>query len=88
MQQSESKYIYLVSWWVPFPASEYGGLIILIASNDKECRTLLRERFPSEVIEFGSAFEVAVFEAKKLELAPPTLGLPPKDSEILEEFIT
>jgi hypothetical protein len=88
MQQSESKYIYLVKWWPSFPASEYGGGIVLIAADDEECKTIIRKRFPHEVKEFGSAFEVAVFEAKKLELAPPTLGLPPKDSEILEEFTT
>lgn len=86
--ESESKYIYLVKWWPPFPSSEYGGLIALIAANDEECKALLKERFRSEVKRHGSAFEVAVFEAKKLELAPPTLGLPPKDSEILEEFTT
>ena len=30
------KYLYVVDYWVPFPASEYGGLVTLIAENDAE----------------------------------------------------
>ena len=35
------KYLYLVDYWVPFPSSEYGGLLTLIAKNDVECHDLL-----------------------------------------------
>jgi len=35
------KYLYLVDYWVPFPSSEYGGLITLIAKNDSECHDIL-----------------------------------------------
>lgn len=35
------KYLYIVDYWVPFPSSEYGGLINLIAENDTEAFTLL-----------------------------------------------
>ena len=35
------KYLYLVDYWVPFPSSEYGGLINVIASNDNECHDIL-----------------------------------------------
>ena len=37
------KYLYIVDYWVPFPSSEYGGLINLIAENDTEAFTLLSE---------------------------------------------
>jgi len=37
------KYLYLVDYWVPFPTSEYGGLLTLIAKNDNECHDLLLE---------------------------------------------
>jgi hypothetical protein len=37
------KYLYIVDYWVPFPSSEYGGLINLIAANDTEAFTLLSE---------------------------------------------
>ena len=35
------KYLYLVDYWVPFPSSEYGGLINVIAENDIECHDIL-----------------------------------------------
>jgi len=35
------KYLYIVDYWVPFPSSEYGGVINVIAENDIECRPLI-----------------------------------------------
>ena len=35
------KYLYLIDYWVPFPSSEYGGLINLIASSDTEAFEIL-----------------------------------------------
>jgi succinate dehydrogenase flavin-adding protein (antitoxin of CptAB toxin-antitoxin module) len=35
------KYLYLVDYWVPFPASEYGGLVSLIAESDTQAFELL-----------------------------------------------
>jgi len=35
------KYLYLVDYWVPFPSSEYGGLLTLIAKDDNECHDIL-----------------------------------------------
>ena len=35
------KYLYIVDYWVPFPSSEYGGLINLIASSDTEAFEIL-----------------------------------------------
>ena len=37
------KYLYLVDYWVPFPSSEYGGIINVIAENDVECHDILRD---------------------------------------------
>jgi len=37
------KSLYIVDYWVPFPSSEYGGVINLIALDDKEAFELLRE---------------------------------------------
>ena len=37
------KYLYLVDYWVPFPSSEYGGTVSVIASNDTECHDILRD---------------------------------------------
>ena len=30
------KYIYIIDYWVPFPQSEYGGVVTLIAEDDTE----------------------------------------------------
>ena len=35
------KSLYIVDYWVPFPSSEYGGVISLIAGNDTEAFELL-----------------------------------------------
>jgi hypothetical protein len=37
------KYLYIVDYWVPFPSSEYGGVISVIAENDVECHDILRD---------------------------------------------
>ncbi len=37
----QQKYLYIIDFWVPFPRSEYGGLLNVIASNDQECFDLL-----------------------------------------------
>lgn len=37
------KSLYIVDYWVPFPSSEYGGLINLIAENDTEAFEILSE---------------------------------------------
>ena len=44
------KYLYLVDYWVPFPASEYGGIVSLIAENDQNALEVLSEEelFPED----------------------------------------
>jgi len=37
------KSLYIVDYWVPFPSSEYGGVINLIAENDTEAFQLLAD---------------------------------------------
>jgi len=37
------KYLYLVDYWVPFPSSEYGGVVSLIADNDTEAFEILSQ---------------------------------------------
>lgn len=49
------KMIYVVSYWVPFPNSEYGGVQVVIAEDDAECIRILvdgtdefyKEEFPN-----------------------------------------
>ena len=37
------KYLYLIDFWVPYPSSEFGGLINLIAENDTEAFSILSQ---------------------------------------------
>ena len=37
------KSLYIVYYWVPFPSSEYGGVINLIAENDTEAFAILSQ---------------------------------------------
>ena len=37
------KSLYIVDYWVPFPSSEYGGVINLIAENDTEAFVILSQ---------------------------------------------
>jgi len=37
------KSLYIVDYWVPFPSSEYGGLINLIAESDTEAFSILTQ---------------------------------------------
>jgi hypothetical protein len=37
------KYLYIVNYWVPFPSSEYGGTVSLIAESDTEAFEILSE---------------------------------------------
>lgn len=35
------KFLYIVDYWVPFPSSEHGGVINVIAESDSEVFNLL-----------------------------------------------
>jgi hypothetical protein len=37
------KSLYIVDYWVPFPSSEYGGIINLIAESDTEAFVILSQ---------------------------------------------
>jgi len=37
------KSLYIVDYWVPFPSSEYGGIINLIAESDTEAFEILSQ---------------------------------------------
>lgn len=51
------KFLYIVDYWVPFPSSEYGGIINLIAETDTEAFQILSneeefdERYTDRIME-------------------------------------
>jgi succinate dehydrogenase flavin-adding protein (antitoxin of CptAB toxin-antitoxin module) len=75
------KSLYIVDYWVPFPSSEYGGLINLIAESDTEAFTILSEeesfdeRYTDRIME-------RVVNAQKFKLQDEY------ESGILEAFTT
>ena len=42
------KYVYIIDYWITFPSSEYGGIVICIAETDSEVFELLlnEQSFP------------------------------------------
>lgn len=75
------KSLYIVDYWVPFPASEYGGVINLIAENDTEAFELLANED-----QFDEAYTDRIMErvvnAQKFSLVDEY------ESGILDAFIT
>lgn len=75
------KYLYIVDYWVPFPSSEYGGLINLIAESDTEAFNILSnedqfdDRYTDRIME-------RVVNSQKFALQDDY------ESGILEAFIT
>ena len=75
------KYLYVVDYWVPFPQSEYGGLITLIAENDAEAFKLLSDE-ESFNEDYGHLIMEKIITATKLELSNEY------ESDIIEVFCT
>ena len=63
-----TQFLYIIDYWVPFPSSEYGGTISLIAQNDTEAFEVLasEDGFPEE---YRHLIMKNVIEAQKLKLA-------------------
>ena len=63
-----TQFLYIIDYWVPFPSSEYGGTISLIAQSDTEAFEVLasEDGFPSE---YKHLIMKNVIEAQKLQLA-------------------
>ncbi len=75
------KYLYIVDYWVPFPSSEYGGLITMIAETDTEAFAILSEE-PSFDSGYTDRIMERVINAQKFALKDEY------ESGILEAFTT
>ena len=75
-------YLYIVDYWVPFPQSEYGGVINVIAENDGHCHSLLigEESFQHEG--FNDRIMEAIVRSQKLKLSDDY------QPGIIEAFVT
>jgi hypothetical protein len=76
------KSLYIVDYWIPFPSSEYGGLINVIAQTDEECHDILLE-WRSE---YNSKYDSKIME--RVVAAPRYLLSENIESGIVESFTT
>jgi hypothetical protein len=76
------KFLYIFSDWVPFPRSEYGGLIVALASSDEECMDLLVKAGECYDKTFNHLMPDAVKNAHKFETTDRT------ESRIISLFRT
>jgi hypothetical protein len=78
------KYLYIVRYWVPFPSSEYGGVISVIAGNDEECHDILLEWRDDYNSQYDSNIMEEVKLAVRYELNPQV----EYDTGIVDSFTT
>jgi len=75
------KSLYIVDYWVPFPSSEYGGVINLIAENDTEAFAILADE-PTYDDEYNHLIMQNVVSAQKFTLKDDY------ESGIIDSFTT
>tara|TARA_B100000579_G_scaffold89959_1_gene70912 strand:- start:357 stop:587 length:231 start_codon:yes stop_codon:yes gene_type:complete len=75
------KQLYIVDYWIPFPSSEYGGVVNVIAEDDSEAFELLanEEQFNEDFVDL---IMPCVIKATKLNLSDEY------ESGIIDAFIT
>ncbi len=75
------KQLYIVDYWIPFPQSEYGGVVNVIADDDSEAFELLanEEQFNEDYVDL---IMPNVIKATKLKLSDDY------QSGIIDAFIT
>ena len=76
------KFLYIVEHFVPFPASEYGGLWTVIAENDEECFDLIVEQDNDFNQQHYNQLRENVMKCSTFALAEDL------ESCVVEEFLT
>ncbi len=76
------KFLYLVDFWVPFPASEYSGLIAVIGSDDNEVHDILLNWRDDYLDKYDLSIMQSVVNAQRFALAED------EQSRIVEAFTT
>lgn len=65
--KESSKTLYIVNYWVPFPASEYGGVQIVVASDDDECFKFIANASMHELKYHKDSEELIAARVKKAQ---------------------
>ena len=81
--ETKERFIYILDYWVPFPSTEYGGLVTLIAENDQEAFDILaaEEQLDSDNAHIDKLMP-NIINATKLKLAEEY------KSGIIDVFVT
>lgn len=79
------KYLYIIDYWVPFPSSEYGGVINVIAGSNEDCHDVLlswRDEYESS---HDSKIMKSVSNALRFKLDESHSN---EDSRVVDSFTT
>lgn len=86
-KEKEQWYVYLTSYWVPFPTSEYGGLQAVVARNVEEAIEFLTQHaFSWETSSIKGA--ASLIEAKLKRAVVLALADQYEEPFIAKEFVT
>ncbi len=77
-------FIYCGDYWVPFPATEYGGSWVVIAENDEQCIDILRG--VSYDSEYDDLIPAAVTSANKFQLDENVISN--RTARLVDKFFT
>jgi hypothetical protein len=76
------KYLYLVDFWIPFPASEYSGLLAVVGKDDNEVHDILLDWREDYLEKYDSNIMQAVVDSQKFSLSEE------QESRVVEAFTT
>jgi len=76
------KFLYLVDFWVPFPASEYSGLLAVVGEDDNEVYDILLNWSDDYLKKYDSLIMQEVIKAEKFSLAED------EESRVVTSFTT
>ena len=81
-----TKSLYIIDYWVPFPQSEYGGIITLIADDDSDAFNILSEEESiKQYEEYNHLIMEKILTSQKFKLSSDYEDY---QSGLLEVFVT
>jgi len=82
MRLMAQKFLYLVDFWVPFPASEYSGLLAVVGKDDNEVHDILLQWRDDYLEKYDYLIMQEVVNARTYALAEDV------ESSVVESFTT
>jgi len=82
MRSMAQKFLYLVNFWVPFPTSEYSGLLAVIGKDDNEVHNILLNWREDYLDKYDNLIMQKVVNARTYPLAENI------ESSVVEAFTT